>query len=78
MIKARQDGVLLFVLAGAIFLAAGFIMLRDSATPDFKGIYYAACCIAATPTTRTTFVGTTMPRLGNARLIHQTPAIFRS
>jgi hypothetical protein len=45
MIKARQDGVLLFVLAGAIFLAAGFIMLRDSATPDFKGIYYGARCL---------------------------------
>jgi len=46
MTSARRDGLLLLVLAGAVFLASGFVLLHsDSSMPDFKGIYYGARCL---------------------------------
>lgn len=46
MTKARRDGFLLLILASALFLAAGFVLESgDSASPDFKGIYYGTRCL---------------------------------
>ncbi|MFZ1015719.1 MAG: hypothetical protein WAN28_20405 [Terracidiphilus sp.] len=46
MTNPRRDGFLLLVLASALFLAAGFVFESgDSASPDFKGIYYGTRCL---------------------------------
>lgn len=46
MTESRRDGLLLLVLASAIFVASGLILLRNnSSPPDFKGLYYGTRCL---------------------------------